>query len=82
MSNLYRKMPIVIEAIQYDGTFPLEFLKDDERVWNDGGDNLAIRTLEGVMTASIGDWIIRGIKGELYSCKPDIFEATYEKVQP
>ena len=41
---------------------------------------LAIPTLEGLMLASEGDWIIRGIKGELYPCKPDIFEATYEPV--
>ena len=39
-----------------------------------------IKTFEGVMTAEPGDWIIRGVKGELYPCKPDIFEATYEPV--
>lgn len=38
---------------------------------------LAIKTLEGVMTAQVGDWIIKGVKGEFYPCKPDIFEATY-----
>lgn len=43
--------------------------------------SVAIPTLEGTMTASAGDWIIRGIKGELYPCKPDIFEATYEAVE-
>lgn len=43
------------------------------------GTDLAISTLEGVMHASPGDWVIRGIKGELYSCKPDIFAATYEE---
>lgn len=42
---------------------------------------LCIRTLEGVMTAQDGDWIIRGVKGELYPCKPDIFAATYERVE-
>ena len=41
----------------------------------------AIKTLEGTMIAEPGDWIIRGIKGELYPCKPDIFEATYEQVE-
>lgn len=41
---------------------------------------LGIKTLEGIMTANQNDWIIRGVKGELYPCKPDIFEATYEKV--
>ncbi|HYC64020.1 MAG TPA: hypothetical protein VEC14_04745 [Reyranellaceae bacterium] len=44
------------------------------------GDKLEITTLEGVMVASHGDWIIRGVKGELYPCKPDIFAATYEPV--
>lgn len=43
-----------------------------------GGKLLHIPTLEGVMTAQAGDWIIRGVKGERYPCKPDIFEATYE----
>lgn len=43
---------------------------------HDGG--IDIKTLEGTMHASPGDWIIRGVKGELYPCKPDIFEATYE----
>lgn len=42
--------------------------------------HLTIKTLEGVMRADPGDWIIRGIKGEIYPCKPDIFEATYEPV--
>lgn len=44
--------------------------------------SLSIQTLEGVMFASIGDWIIRGIKGEIYPCKPDIFAATYEELEP
>lgn len=42
---------------------------------------IAIRTLEGVMTASVGDWVIKGVKGEFYPCKPDIFEATYEQLK-
>lgn len=45
-----------------------------------GKDRLIIRTLEGIMTVSWGDYIIQGVQGELYSCKPDIFEATYEPV--
>lgn len=48
----------------------------------DGSDMLIIGTLEGDHFASPGDWIIRGVKGELYPCKPDIFEATYEAVSP
>ena len=43
--------------------------------------NLAISTLEGVLIVSLGDWIIRGINEEIYPCKPDIFEATYEPVE-
>lgn len=43
-----------------------------------GPDYLTIKTLEGEMRADVGDWIIRGVKGELYPCKPDIFDATYE----
>lgn len=46
------------------------------------GENLWIGTLEGNMVASPGDWIIRGVNGELYPCKPDIFAKTYEAVQP
>lgn len=44
-------------------------------------DTLCIHTLEGIHIISWGDWIIRGVKGELYPCKPDIFEATYERVE-
>lgn len=47
---------------------------------SDGADRLAIRTLEGVMTVEWNDYIIQGVKGELYACKPDIFAATYEAV--
>lgn len=50
------------------------------RVINDGPFGIAITTLEGVMYASPGDWIIRGIQGEFYPCKADIFEASYEPV--
>ena len=45
---------------------------------SDGTDQLVLGTLEGVAVVGWGDWIIRGVKGELYPCKPDIFEATYE----
>jgi hypothetical protein len=77
----FRKKPVEIEAVQFDGTFPLAFLQDTEQVrWDE--DCLAIDTLEGTMRAREGDWIIRGIQGEPYPCKPDIFEATYEPVEP
>ena len=78
----YRKKPVVIEAVQYhDYMLPT----DDE--WPKGlqADCLEgqwtlpyIRTLEGVMQVRDGDWIITGVAGEAYPCKPDIFEATYE----
>lgn len=52
-------------------------------VWSKltGGADLVIRTLEGKMTASVGDYIIKGVQGEIYPCKPDIFEQTYEAVE-
>ncbi len=75
---MYRKKPVVIEAIQWDGEteFMLDFCKGAE--FRDG--ELYIRTLEGQMHASIGDFIIKGVQEEFYPCKPDIFEKTYEEV--
>lgn len=52
----------------------------DFKVHGDGPFGIAVRTLEGTMVADPGDWIIRGVQGEFYPCKPDIFEATYEPV--
>ena len=74
----YRKKPVEIEAIQWDGdTEPiLDFCKSAE--FRDG--ELYIQTLEGQMHASLNDYIIKGIQGEFYPCKPDIFEQTYEKI--
>ena len=82
----YRKKPIVVEAMRTDGT-----VETANKIrewcglnvhWIGGGKGVAftIPTLEGSMCADPGDWIIRSIKGGLYSCKPDIFEATYELV--
>lgn len=51
-----------------------------EIVW-DGRTKLSVPTLEGIMTADVGDWIIKGVQGECYPCKPDIFEATYDPVK-
>jgi len=84
----YRKKPVEIEAIQYNGmnsaeiaefmgvmirtkTVPLEGFPYGK---------VTIETLEGTMTASENDFIIRGVQGEYYPCKPDIFKLTYEKV--
>lgn len=75
----YRKKPVVIEAIRWDGTNAEAMLAIGLDVFcNAPGSALIIPTLEGNMRADIGDWIIRGVKGELYPRKPDIFEATYE----
>jgi hypothetical protein len=77
----FRKRPVVIDAVQYRaGECPGE-LADDViagRVEHKEDGCMLIKTLEGEMRADPGDWIIRGVKGELYPCKPDIFAATYE----
>ena len=87
----YRKKPIEIEAIKFNGENAYEIMqwahKDCPDEFNSivraapFKDRLVIRTLEGLMEAHGGDWIIKGIKGEFYPCKPDIFEATYEAVE-
>ena len=84
----YRKKPVVIEAVQ----FTRSNWEDIERwggklvkaVGNWNGElplAIQITTLEGIMTAVDGDWIIKGINGEFYPCKPDIFAATYEPAE-
>jgi hypothetical protein len=80
----YRKKPVVIEAIQYRaGEQPYELANDviAGRVRYPEDGTALIDTLEGSMIARSGDWIIRGVKGELYPCKPDIFAATYEPAE-
>jgi len=78
----YRKKPVVIDAMQWDGTNVSETREffGDSRDLSFFGDSVAISTQEGEMNASPGDWIIRGVKGEFYPCKPDIFALTYEGV--
>ena len=96
----YRKRPVEVEAVQWQGTAatatPIidwvlrgggtaryhepESLGDGVGDWN-ANHRLAITTLEGTMWASPSDWIIRGVKGEFYPRKPDIFDATYEPVE-
>lgn len=91
----FRKKPVVIEAIQWDGTeegaidvlsWAQAFEPDRDvsmfTVVNSEDTLLGVHTLEGDMHASPGDWIIRGVQGELYPCKPDIFDETYEEVKP
>ncbi len=84
MVQQYRKKPVVIEAVQWDGSPEslgevVNWMKK-EVLMLDGGKKLGIETLEGTMEASIGDFIIKGVHGEFYPCKPDIFEKTYERV--
>lgn len=84
----FRKKPVVIEAIQFTdpGLFPsyakfcgesIGSMQSNEEM---ADYRIQILTPDGIITASLGDWIIKGIKGEIYPCKPDIFEATYEAV--
>lgn len=83
----YRKKPVVIDAVL------LTFENSDEiKKWCGGQtwsrppmrvvSGITIPTFEGEMNASFGDYIIKGVKGEFYPCKPDIFQATYEQVEP
>lgn len=96
MMAKYKKKPVVIEAVCWTGRNHREmwdFLegKPDEYIQVSGENfyidhgkakgGLVIKTLEGEHIASIGDWIIKVVQGEFYPCKPDIFEATYEKVE-
>ena len=80
----FRKKPVEVEAVQWNGA-NFEAIKEWSKgvvdFWHSTTGLLHIRTLEGVMTANRFDWIIRGIKGEYYPCKSDIFEATYERVE-
>lgn len=79
--GMYRKKPVIIEAIQYTGDNMAE-IEMFVPTGKYGKGCFYISTLEGEMKASPGDFIIKGISGEFYPCKPDIFEMTYEKVDP
>ena len=80
----FRKKPVVIEAMQFTiDNFEevAEFMADSVDCCSMRLGVLYIDTLEGEMRADDGDWIIKGVKGEFYPCKPDIFAATYEPVE-
>ena len=85
----YRKKPVVIEAVQLKDESIIEIINWTTDYINieidtDENDNIIgmiIPTLEGAMKASMNDYIIKGIQGEFYPCKPEIFEATYELVE-
>ena len=87
------KKPVVVEAIQWTGSNLREVidfcgLHESARHWTweeyeavVANEGLKIFTLEGPLHASVGDWIVRGVNGEVYPCKPDIFKKTYEFVE-
>lgn len=79
----FRKKPVVIDAVQWFPGIKIDGLVDEVGADRDKSGGVwegyaVIRTLEGVMKVSPGDWVITGVKGEKYPCKPDIFKATYE----
>lgn len=91
--STYRKKPVLVEAFRWTGgpdqtedpDWIIEAILNGVVYFENVGSPyvvLMIKTLEGTMKADSGDWIIKGIKGELYPCKPDIFAETYEAVTP
>ena len=83
MVHKYVKKPVVISALQWTGDNILEMYNFTGRTGGEllKNDELYIDTLEGTMHASVGDYIVCGVDGEFYPCKPDIFEKTYEIVE-
>ena len=89
MIKKYKKKPVVIEAIQFTNdnrNQVLSWLQSQQMniyhsFYKDSHPVIIIPTLEGEMRASIGDFIIKGVQGEFYPCKPDIFEKTYEQIE-
>lgn len=85
----FRKKPVVVDAVQLEqGMNYLHWIQEAEDsgklyFFNSRGGELmaGIHTLEGLMIARNRDWLIRGVQGEIYPCKPDIFELTYEQVE-
>lgn len=82
MKRRFRKKPVEIEAMQFteDNAAAVNAFIGEAGYAYSGPECCRIQTLEGTMYASPGDWIIKGVKGEFYPCKPDVFEATYEEV--
>ena len=84
MTRKFRKKPVVIEAVQYNGKNGLKLLSWAGMVEMEEdflGEFVEIHTLEGVMKCSKGDWLIKGVQGEFYPIKDDIFKQTYEAVE-
>lgn len=88
---MYRKKPVEVEAHRFDGSstsvgqiknwIEKGVFRESEISTRDCGRTIEIPTLEGLMTASAGDMIVKGVKGEFYPCKPDIFALTYDIVE-
>jgi len=81
--GFYRKKPVVIQAVQWTGennTEILHFCSNCYITSSGKSKDLIVSTLEGDMSALVGDYIIRGVKGEFYPCKEEIFDMTYENV--
>lgn len=86
----YRKRPVIVEAIQFNdqssinrmcNVWQKEFMNVADFDVDEEKENFFIETLEDVFVVSLNDYVIKGVKGEFYPCKPDIFEMTYEKVE-
>lgn len=84
ITKLYKKKPVVVEAIQYfreENIFSVQDFVGSSMLYDADTNEYYIATLEGDMLLRKGDYIIKGIKGEFYPCKKDIFQETYEEVQ-
>ena len=92
MIKEYVKKPVTVEALEWTGQNVhdmMDFIGSEENITSlelvfnvdKAGEALIINTLEGDLEASVGDYVIRGVKGEFYPCKPDIFKLTYEAIQ-
>ena len=79
----YKKKPVIIEAVQWTGRNikEIEHFTRGYAHYNLWLDTFEIKTLEGTMIANVNDYIIKGVKGEFYPCKPYVFEQTYELVR-
>jgi len=77
----FRKKPVVVDAVKFDG---LNFTECEKFIGKQNYDNTLnypnVKTLEGTMAVNVGDYLVKGVKGEIYPCKPEIFEMTYEPV--
>lgn len=89
MIKTFRKLPVEVQAMRWMGESPdllVEWVRSCagpghiSSMWAGMGNEVSILTLEGRMKVNPGDWVVRGVKGEFYPCKPEIFDLTYEEV--